>query len=107
MKELKILLVVCVGLFGCAKEDHHFWYPIALKSASCGTFEGDVYVMTNSVGWRSWVYTLDPTDNTEIELPSTCTFKLKRSMPTYKASREQNVRQQLNKEQRAHVVEGF
>ena len=107
MKASQCLLVVLFMATGCAKVDDHFWYPVSLKTAICLSFKGDVYVMTNSVGWRSWVYTLDPKENIELELPATCVFKVIRAMPEYKANRKQNIREQLNDEQRAHIVEGF
>ncbi len=85
------------------KADRHFWYPIALHNASCSTFNGDVYLMSNSIGWRNWPYFLEVSTKRPITLGSDCTYRKIRSLPKLKGE----IQKKLNKEQRQYIIEGF
>jgi hypothetical protein len=88
-------------LAGCG--ERYFWYPVALKEVTCSSYKGELYLMKNSVGWRSWPYYLDPVDKREVELGTGCVKKTLRELPSY----SDNVEYQLNEEQRKYLVDGF
>ncbi|MCP3703191.1 MAG: hypothetical protein GY954_09725 [Alteromonas sp.] len=102
-KTISVALMCLLALTACGKKEPHFWYPIKLKYANCTTFKGDVYLMTNSVGWRSWPYHLDLADKTEIELPADCTIKTIRELPKHKKP----VIPKLTDEQKEYRIDGF
>ena len=105
MKYVLILTVLLIT--ACSPNEPNFWYPKSLKQVSCANgLIGEVYLMTNSRGWRSWPYYLDPSDNKEIELGTDCTMKTIKKFTTYKYS-ERPIRPKLNKEQRSHIIEGM
>jgi hypothetical protein len=99
-------LLACLAIFssGCAPADRHFWYPVKLMHVKCTNYEGDVYLMTNSIGWRSWPYTLDKASKREINLMSDiCVYKTIRELPVHK----RRVQDMLTAEQKQYIVEGF
>ena len=105
----KIALGLLIGFSGwlctsCTTADRHFWYPIKLKSVECASgFKGEVYVMTNSIGWRSWPYFLNPATMREVELGTDCTMETIRELPKH----ESYPQRKLTAEQRKYVIEGF
>lgn len=99
-------LLVCSVIFisGCSPADRHFWYPVKLMHVKCTNYEGEVYLMTNSIGWRSWPYHLEKSSKKEINLMSdVCVYKTIRELPVH----EMRVQDMLTAEQREYIVEGF
>ena len=92
-----IALLCC----GCSDRDR-FWYPISLKKADCSRFTGEIYVMKNSVSWRSWPYFLERSTKQEIELGTDCVFRKIKDLP----NPDRMTRVKLNAEQREYLVEG-
>jgi len=97
------LVLVCLLSIGCAPADRPFWYPVKLKEASCGSYSGEVYLMTNSIGWRSWPYYIDKDSKSEIEIGSGCVLITIRDLPEHK----RNIQDHLTNEQKEYLVEGF
>ena len=91
-----VLLIV-----GCKSSDP-FWYPVVLKHASCSTYTGEIYIMTNTTSWRSWAYIVDKATKQEIELGTDCTFRVIKRLPKYK----RNIRASLTPEQRKYLIPG-
>lgn len=104
-KKTALLLAVVwsVLLVGCSPADRHFWYPVTLKYATCGTFKGEIYVMENSIGWRSWPYYLEKNTKKEIELGTDCIFRTIRHL--HKPGPP--IQKHLTSEQREYLIEGF
>lgn len=98
-----ITALVLISLYGCGPQDRHFWYPVELMNAQCGAFEGDVYRMTNSVGWRSYPYFLEVSTKREITLNQACVFRSIRKLPVFK----RDIEKSLTDEQRSHLINGF
>ena len=98
-----IAILALVAQLFIPPKDRHFWYPVELKEASCPAFKGEVYLMTNSVGWRNWPYYLDKADKAEVTLGSNCVLKTIRTLPKY----EGHIDVQLNDEQKQYLIEGF
>ena len=98
-----LAVILTVGLVACAPADRHFWYPVSLKYATCSTFKGEIYIMTNSRGWRSWPYILDRATKAEITLGSDCTLRSIRKLPVHK----RKIQDHLTPEQKEYLVEGF
>lgn len=103
---MRYLIIVSFLMIGCTPSEPNFWYPKALKVVHCAGFSGEVYLMTNNRGWRSWPYYLDPSDMKEVELGADCTMKTIKRLPTYEY-RERPIRPKLTEEQRKYIVEGM
>jgi len=97
------ILIALLGI-GCAPADRHFWYPIELSQATCINFTGEVYWMTNSIGWSSAPYILEKSVKKRITLGMDCVFRTIRKLPKHEWPRVQD---KLTDEQRAYLVEGF
>lgn len=104
IKVKAVLMTLSAALIlGCAPADRHFWYPIALFNANCLTFSGDVYLMDNSIGWRSNSYILEVSTKKEITLGDDCTIRKLRDLPKHR----RNVQGKLTDEQKEYLIEGF
>jgi len=102
-----LTLVLFLG-FGCEREErHYFWYPVRLQQAKCGSYEGEVYLMTNSLGWRSEPYYLDKELKREIQLGSDCVLISIREFPEYEYQYNTDMENKLTAEQKEFLVEGF
>lgn len=98
------VLAVCIVIFEVLNSrERHFWYPIELFDVKCELYEGEVYRMTNSRGWRSYPYYLSRETKSEIILSESCIFISKRKLIEY----ERNIEERLNEEQKEYLIEGF
>jgi len=89
-------------------EDARFWYPISKISADCPSMSGEFYLLTNTIGWRSWPYVLDPSDGKEIQLSQNCTTKTLTRFPELAGGQLSGYdRTRLTTEQQNFVIDGF
>jgi hypothetical protein len=108
MKKFIILVLVLLCTSCLKKDDRHFWYPILLVHVDCGSsFSRDVYVMTNSVGWRSNPFVIDASDKKEISIGDNCVSKHIRNLPVHKSTKTLSIEDQLTVEQKEYMIVGF
>ncbi len=101
---MKYIIFIALLVSGCSRDpDMYFWYPVKLMDATCGTFTGEIYLMENSFGWRSWPYLLEKKTKLEIQLGTDCTFRTVKLLPVHKKV----LRIYLTDEQVQYLVEGF
>lgn len=100
-----MILFLFLLLSGCipAPADRHFWYPVNLSHATCTNFTGEVYFMTNSIGWRSWAYIIEKDTKKEITLGSDCVFRTIRKLLVHKM----DIQDHLTSEQVEYLIEGM
>ena len=103
MKQIIIFLFVLMVITGCGNDNKKFWYPVALKEVTCSSWKGEVYLMTNTIIWRSWPYYIDIKDNREIELGTDCVMKVIRKLPEH--NRNEIIETLLTDEQRQFIRE--
>lgn len=103
---MKSIILLTVLLVGCV-QDRHFWYPVKKLEANCSTYKGEVYLMINSVGWRTWPYYLHIASRTELMLGADCTFRVVANYGKHKARGNRSIESQLTDLQRNNIIGGF